>query len=170
MTNLIYSIMTLLVTNVSTADNATYEQLFEPCPEGRIGCLVIHGQHNGRKLTEATQQTTTYSVVREERLYARFCEACEEMQAKTVTPLTNWSVASRLDSKWVPVATNAQMRSIQWGINTFTNSVLIWPGAGPFVTNYPFGMNAKQYSDFISIPAVSNYYESLFKLAHEQTP
>lgn len=131
MTNLIYSVVTLLVTNVSTADNATYEQIFEPCPEGRIGCLVMHGQHNGRKLTEATERTTTYSVVREERLYARFCEACEQMQAKTVTPLTNWSVVSRLDSKWVPMATNGPVAQSIFNTNQFQSLGILCLTNGP---------------------------------------
>lgn len=70
MTNLLAAIIVSLSTNVTTVDNAVYEQIPKPCPDSKIvlgqlasfSCNVFHGYTRGAKLRDATEKTDTITV------------------------------------------------------------------------------------------------------------
>lgn len=69
MTNLLASIIVTLVTNVTTTDNAVYQQIPNPCPDAvafglGVSCAVHHGFSNGAKLKEATERVENQKVFR----------------------------------------------------------------------------------------------------------
>jgi hypothetical protein len=127
MTNLLFSIVTVLVTNVTEATNERYEQYPGPCPEGRIGCGVMHGWVQGPKIAEATERTvtTTYrrvtnAVCAEPLVPSMLLGSCElsnhvEVFERQWVPRTNYVS----DAK--PVAANdyasTNRYSIQWNSN-----------------------------------------------------
>lgn len=66
-TNILASIVITLVTNVTTTDNAVYEQTPNPCPDRKsfgpgVSCLVFHGYSNGAKIKDATEKTETTTI------------------------------------------------------------------------------------------------------------
>lgn len=71
MTNLLAAIIVSLSTNITTVDNAVYEQIPVPCPDAKnftlafgatVSCAVHHGYTRGAKVQEATEKTDTITV------------------------------------------------------------------------------------------------------------
>lgn len=70
MTNLLAAIIVSLSTNITTVDNAVYEQIPVPCPDAKnnftlgygVTCAAIHGYTRGAKLGNATEKTDTITV------------------------------------------------------------------------------------------------------------
>lgn len=64
MTNLLMAVATILVTN-TTEELGGYNYISGPCPEGRIGCAVMHGIPSGpptKKIVSTTVSRVTNVV------------------------------------------------------------------------------------------------------------
>lgn len=108
MTNIIAllaSVVTSLTTNITTTDNAVYEQLLNPCTcPNRSGPSITaeyhhHGYHNGSLITPATEKTETEIVT--ERRVATFSfegQSIEkELAAKEISRVAR---IYKLDQQW----------------------------------------------------------------------
>lgn len=129
-TNLLASLVVTLVTNITTSDNAVYEQIQNPCPDKMVGCCVFHGYRNGPLIKPATEKTEI-AVVKEitsaefnwgaEKKTFPLSEKIISTTATVYRKIEDWKYVSRADVEPPKLLTN----SIRGGMSYlfFTNLV-----------------------------------------------